>query len=151
MSSVAKPKDGEESVMSQVTAAILSASVFKPNQGRVVRQVTFFGLWLLFSLGLWLVASYLIDLFRGGDLANYLAAFGVIAMAFWLGYRSVNVPSFTDFLIGVEAEMRKVTWPTKKELIAGATVVLFVVVSLAVLMFGFDLIWTAIFTWLRVR
>ncbi|MBL8890431.1 MAG: preprotein translocase subunit SecE [Planctomycetaceae bacterium] len=151
MSSVAKPKDGEESVMSQITGAILSASVFKPNQGRVVRQATFFGLWLLFSLLLWLFADAIVDWFQGGDAAYYSTAFGVILLAFWFGFRSVNIPAFTDFLIGVEAEMRKVTWPTRTELIAGAAVVLFVVVSLAVLMFGFDLIWTAIFTWLRVR
>lgn len=151
MSSVAKSKDGDESVMTQITSAILSASVFKPNQGRVVRQVTFFALWLLYGLALWLLATYALDWFRGGEAASYMAAFGVGGVAFWLGFRSVNIPSFADFLIGVEAEMRKVTWPTRKELIAGATVVLFVVVSLAVMMFGFDLIWTAIFTWLGVR
>jgi preprotein translocase subunit SecE len=151
MSSVAKPKDGDESVMSQITSAILSTSVFKPNQGRVVRQVTFFALWLLYGLSLWLVATYALDWFGGAEAAFYAAAFAVAAIAFWLAYRSVNIPSFTDFLIGVEAEMRKVTWPTRRELIAGAAVVLFVVVSLAVLMFGFDLIWTAVFTWLGVR
>jgi preprotein translocase subunit SecE len=151
MSSVAKPKDGDESVMTQITSAILSTSVFKPNQGRVVRQVTFFALWLLYGLALWLLATYMLDWFRGGDTASYMSAFAVGGLAFWLGFRSVNIPSFTDFLIGVEAEMRKVTWPTRKELIAGATVVLFVVVSLAVMMFGFDFIWTAIFTWLGVR
>ncbi len=151
MSSMAKPKDGDESVMSQITSAIISTSVFKPNQGRVVRQVTFFALWLLLGLTLWLFAAYLLDWFRGNEVATYVSAFAVGGVAFWLAYRSVNIPSFTDFLIGVEAEMRKVTWPTKKELIAGAAVVLFVVVSLAVLMFGFDFIWTAIFTWLGVR
>ncbi|MDP1564203.1 MAG: preprotein translocase subunit SecE [Pirellulaceae bacterium] len=151
MSSMAKPKDGDESVMSQITSAMLSTSVFKPNQGRVVRQVTFFAMWLLLGLAVWLVATYLLDWFRGGEMASYLSAFAVGALAFWMAYRSVNIPSFTDFLIGVEAEMRKVTWPTRKELIAGAAVVLFVVVSLAVLMFGFDLIWTAIFTRLGVR
>jgi preprotein translocase subunit SecE len=89
--------------------------------------------------------------FRGTEAATYAAVFAVSGLAFWVAYRSVNIPAFTDFLIGVEAEMRKVTWPTRTELIAGSSVVLFVVVSLAVMMFGFDFLWTAIFTWLGVR
>jgi preprotein translocase subunit SecE len=148
---MAKPKDGTESIMSQVGAALLSAGVVKPNQGRVVRQVTFFGLWFLYGLAGWLVADYLVGVFRGTEAATYAAVFAVSGLAFWVAYRSVNIPAFTDFLIGVEAEMRKVTWPTRTELIAGSSVVLFVVVSLAVMMFGFDFLWTAIFTWLGVR
>lgn len=151
MSSVAKPKDGAESLMAQVTAALTSLGVVKPNQGRVVRQVTFFGLWFLYGLTGWLLAGFILNWTRGGDVAWYSSALLVIALAFWLAFRTVNIPAFTDFLIGVEAEMRKVTWPTRKELIAGATVVLFVVTSLAGLMFGFDLLWTAIFSALGVR
>lgn len=151
MSSVAKPKDGAETLFAQVTAALTSMAVFKPNQGRVVRQVTFFGLWFLYGLTGWLLAGFVLNWVRGGDAAWYLSAFGVIAVGFWLSFRTVNIPAFTDFLIGVEAEMRKVTWPTRKELVAGATVVLFVVTSLAGLMFGFDFLWTAVFTLMGVR
>ena len=35
----------------------------------------------------------------------------------WLGYRLVNIPRFADFLIAVEAEMNKVSWPSRGELI----------------------------------
>jgi len=151
MSSVAKPKDGTETLLGQVMAALTSVTVFKPNQGRVVRQVTFFGLWFLYGLTGWLIAGFLLNWSRGGDAAWYGSAMVVIALGFWLSFRTVNIPAFTDFLIGVEAEMRKVTWPTRKELVAGATVVLFVVTSLAGLMFGFDFLWTAIFTLMGVR
>ena len=41
-----------------------------------------------------------------------LVAFvAVLAFGLWLGYRIVNVPQFADFLIAVEAEMNKVSWP----------------------------------------
>ena len=151
MSTMAKPKDGDISIMSQIGAALSSAGIVKPNQGRAVRQATFFGFWLLFSLAGWLFADYVLSFFTIADSARYGSVMLMIGVAFWLAYRSVNIPIFADFLIGVEAEMRKVTWPTRKELVAGATVVLFVVVSLSVLMFGFDFLWTAIFTWLGVR
>jgi len=155
MSSLAKPKDGEGSLMSQLSAAFVTANVVKPNQGRVVRQITFFGLWLLYGLAGWLVAGWILEWLSGyfqiTEAVRYAAVALVSLLSFWTAYRSVNIMSFADFLIGVEAEMRKVTWPTRTELISGSSVVLFVVVSLAALMFSFDMIWTAVFTALRVR
>jgi len=64
--------------------------------------------------------------------------------------RLVNWPKFADFLISVEAEMTKVSWPTKTELYRASLVVIFTMALMAVVLFVFDLVWQAIFDWLRV-
>jgi preprotein translocase SecE subunit len=64
----------------------------------------------------------------------------------WMSYRVVNVPSFADFLVAVEAEMNKVSWPTRSELFRASMVVLILIISLAIILFAFDLSWKLIFT-----
>ena len=54
-----------------------------------------------------------------------------MAVAGWICYRLVNFPGFADFLIAVEAEMNKVSWPTRTELFRASMVVLFLIFSLA--------------------
>jgi preprotein translocase subunit SecE len=65
----------------------------------------------------------------------------------WFGFRIVNLPQFADFLIAVEAEMNKVSWPSRAELIRSSIVVICVIVILAAVLFGFDLTWKAFFTY----
>jgi preprotein translocase subunit SecE len=60
------------------------------------------------------------------------------------------MPNFADFLIAVEAELNKVSWPTRTELIRSSIVVLICLLVLASVIFGFDLIWRTIFTWIGV-
>lgn len=69
----------------------------------------------------------------------------LLAAGLWIGYRLVNWPRFADFLIAVEAEMNKVTWPTKDELIRASIVVIFTIFFLAIALFVFDIIWQTIF------
>lgn len=44
------------------------------------------------------------------------------------------------FFKGVKAELKKVVWPTKKQLINNTVMVLFLVVALSVIILGFDMI-----------
>ena len=71
--------------------------------------------------------------------------------ALWFSYRLVNIPQFADFLIAVEAEMNKVSWPSRGELIRSSVVVIFVIFLLAVVLFGYDLIWRQLFACIGVR
>jgi preprotein translocase SecE subunit len=59
----------------------------------------------------------------------------------WLSYRLVNLPVFADFLIAVEAEMNKVSWPTRPELFRASTVVLILIFSLAMILGAYDFFW----------
>ena len=65
--------------------------------------------------------------------------------AFWASYRLVNYPRFADFLIAVEAEMNKVSWPSRSELVRSSMVVIFVIFALAIILYGYDMLWTFLF------
>ena len=70
------------------------------------------------------------------------AAFAVVLG--WLIFRIVQFPPFAEFLIATEAEMNKVSWTTKDDLIRATTVVLMTVVLMAVFLFVVDRLWTFI-------
>ncbi|MEC7409305.1 MAG: preprotein translocase subunit SecE, partial [Planctomycetota bacterium] len=116
---------------SPLTRELFSAGVYKPNQGRIVRQLTCLAIWIIVSLACWALYSSL----RGTDMGSGVAS-GIptvlVALGVWTGFRLVNWPRFADFLIAVEAEMNKVTWPGKDELVRAAFVVIFTIFFLAI-------------------
>jgi preprotein translocase subunit SecE len=69
----------------------------------------------------------------------------------WFAYRVVNYSVFADFLIAVEAEMNKVSWPTRRELWNASMVVMFVIFSMAAFLFLFDAVWTVVFEAIGIR
>ncbi len=128
---------------------LFHAGVYKPNQGRIVRQLTCLVIWVIVALACWALFSSL----RGGSSSGPTAALISAALAstgLWIGFRLVNWPRFADFLIAVEAEMNKVTWPGKDELVRAAFVVIFTIFFLAVSLFLFDIIWQQVFSTLGV-
>jgi preprotein translocase subunit SecE len=62
----------------------------------------------------------------------------------WASFRIVQMPSFADFLISVEGEMNKVSWPSRGELFRASMVVMVVIFFLAALLFFYDLILTEV-------
>ncbi len=64
----------------------------------------------------------------------------------WASFRIVNMPSFADFLISVEGEMNKVSWPSRGELFRASVVVMLVIFFLAAFLFVYDFV----LTWLRL-
>ncbi|TWU41336.1 preprotein translocase subunit SecE [Novipirellula aureliae] len=133
-----------------LTSELFHASVYKPNQGRIVRQITCLGIWIIVALGCW---SLYATLRSYAEISSYVPAatsLGMLAIGAWVGYRLVNWPQFADFLIAVEAEMNKVTWPSKDELIRASIVVMFTIFFLAVSLFSFDVIWQFIFDFIGV-
>ena len=129
-------------------AQLFQMGQYKASQGRTVRLVTAIALGVVVGLSAW-------SLYAGLDASDYRSlALGVpIVLLFgglWLSYRAVHVPKFADFLISVEAEMGKVSWPTQTELIRSSLVVIFFILSLAVTLFMFDLFWRTVFKFLGV-
>ena len=57
-----------------------------------------------------------------------------------LDFAIVNWPSFADFLIAVEAEMNKVSWPSRTELIRASMVVIVLMFGLAPCCYTYDLV-----------
>ena len=111
---------------------VFQAGLYKRNQGRVARQVTFVSLAIVVLLSAWRFSQsgYVSGFFTGSDYSIPAILSGV---GLWLSYRLVNFSRFADFLIAVEAEMNKVSWPSKDELIRASIVVIVVIFLLAAL------------------
>ena len=69
----------------------------------------------------------------------------VLLFGLWFGYRLVQWTLFADFLISVEGEMAKVSWPNQSELKLATIVVLTVFFFLAGVLYIYDLILLGIF------
>lgn len=134
-----------------LAAELFQASVYKPNQGRIVRQMTCLAVWVIVALGCWRLYATIAGSAETGSLMAPSISAGLLAVGLWFGFRLVNWPRFADFLIAVEAEMNKVTWPSKEELIRASIVVIFTIFFLAVTLFSFDILWQAIFTTIGVK
>jgi preprotein translocase subunit SecE len=123
--------------------------VYKRSQGRVVRQVTFAALAVTLLLGAWKLFDVLVAnrsgawyLFPG---IEYVIPGVILLAGAWFSFRLINYSQFADFLIAVEAEMNKVSWPSRTELIRSSLVVIFLMFFLAFVLFGFDLTWQVLF------
>jgi preprotein translocase subunit SecE len=126
---------------------IFSLALYKRSQGRVARQVTFGVLAAVLVLGAYALWNFLADEGR----AFQSTAAGLVAVGgLWICYRVVNMPRFADFLIAVEAEMNKVSWPSRVELVRSSLVVLITMFGLAATLFAYDLIWQRLLTFLKV-
>jgi preprotein translocase subunit SecE len=122
-------------------------NIYKRSQGRIARQVTFAALWIGVALGAWRLSVFGVD---SGHTMQYYVPAAVFAIGTWLTFRLVNVPGFADFLIAVEAEMNKVSWPTRGELFRSSMVVIFCIFFLAAILYAYDLFWTMLLQVLKV-
>ncbi len=142
-----KDKRGKSGSSGSFFRNLFQGGLYKRNQGRITRQVTFAVIAVTSALGAWQMSESA----SSNDLLWKLyIPMTVFAVGAWFAYRLVNLPSFTDFLISVEAEMSKVSWPTRTELIRGSIVVLITIIFLAAFLFLFDLMWNFIFQMLEV-
>lgn len=160
---------------------LFRTNLYKPQQGRIVRQLTAAGVAVVLLAGVY----NLFETFRYGLRAfpgnwiewinGWLLYFGLGAigrspaaesviresvrygipmiltlLSLWVAYRVVNMPRFADFLIAVEAELHKVSWPTRTEVIRSSIVVLVTIFGLAFVLYTFDFFWRLVFYWLNI-
>ena len=141
---MAKEKASAETAFWQ---EVFHAGIYKRNQGRIARQVTFFAIALVAAIGCYQMSRTVLA-------GERMVQFGIPALVFglvlWTAYRLVNWPPFSDFLISVEAEMQKVSWPTRHELFRGSVVVLITILFLAAVLFLYDAVWGFVFKALGV-
>ena len=76
------------------------------------------------------------------SLINAVVVWGLVC---WIAFRAVNVPKFADFLISVEAELERVVWPTREQVIQATIVVLVVMFSLGMFLTVADIVWKELF------
>ena len=115
--------------------------LYKPMQGWYARVYTALALGLIAAAGgmrVYEASNEYNAYWRFGLPALFAVVFG------WLIFRIVQFPPFAEFLIATEAEMNKVSWTSKEDLIRSTTVVLMSVVLMAVFLFVVDRLWTFI-------
>ena len=121
-------------------------STYKRTQGQLVRKLTMLGIVVLFAWGALRFINpqigFLFYASRGDTAAQWVyGTAGLVALiGMWLAFRAVNFPRFADFLIAVEAEMVKVSWPSAKELYITTVVVITVMLIITMSLFCFDFI-----------
>jgi len=129
---------------------------YKKDQGRMVRMAVFWSIAVLLYYGCASLRQELAGSFGKkldqpllaafpklpvlgtqltGALAISLVVFGV---AVWLTYRFLERPKYADMLIETEIEMRKVVWPTPKEVFNSSLVVVVCVLFLMAFLAGAD-------------
>jgi len=133
-----------------LSSELFHASFYKPNQGRIVRQLTALAIIVITALASWSLYNALRGGFSDQPMVRWALPALTLLAGVWFAFRVVNWPRFADFLIAVEAEMNKVTWPSREELIRAAIVVIFTIFFLAIALFIFDVIWQATFDWIGV-
>ena len=128
---------------------------YKLGLGRLIRRLTMTGVWVLFLTAAWKCThmdfTWLASLVAMSELVFKYIVAGVIALGgIWFGYRLVNWETFADFLISVEGEMAKVSWPGKAELRSSTIVVLTVFLLLAGVLYAYDLMLVFLFRMINV-
>jgi len=127
-----------------IVQELFSFGFYKRNQGRIARQATFVSLLLIVALGAWALSHYLGSFVTDDwsamqqNTVHYFIPLAVLLVGGWASFRVVQLPSFADFLISVEGEMNKVSWPSRSELFRATLVVILVIFFLAALLFAYD-------------
>lgn len=121
----------------------LVPGLFKPSQGRVVRQVTAATVAIIMVAAAWrLRATILIE--EAGPISLGIPL-GIMTVGLWFAYRLVNWPPFANFLISVEAELDKVSWADWGYLKRATAVVLVVMFAMGAYLYIADFVWQQLF------
>ncbi|MCZ2342450.1 MAG: preprotein translocase subunit SecE [Bacteroidales bacterium] len=134
-----------------------SAIGYKKTQGIRTRRYTMIGFLLIGWTGVIALSKspFLVDasgplvfdlpftdtMFTTLPNVGYTLPLILTVLVFWMSWRAVNVPVFSDFLIATEAEMNKVSWSTRKQLVQDTIVVLTTVFLLTAFLFAVDWFW----------
>ena len=113
-------------------------AIYKKGQGKWVRWGTVAALALAASLGvIWLIEEpYLVG--AEAPVKVGAATLWILAWA-WLTFWLVNSPKMAEFMIATESEMRKVTWPARREVINSTKIIILITFVLGVLLWLVDL------------
>jgi preprotein translocase subunit SecE len=125
---------------------LIHIGLYKRSQGRITRQLTFAAMAVVMGMGFYRLSETL----PGTAAFRYGLPGALMLLGGWAAYRAVNVPAFADFLIAVEAEMNKVSWPSRPELFRASLVVLVTIFLLAGVLTVFDLWWKFFFSRLGI-
>jgi preprotein translocase SecE subunit len=119
---------------------------YKPAQGYWTRTMSFLGLMAVACAG----AGWLWKEFEGMIYVQGIAAAIMVLAALGVGWYLLNKPRIVDFMIATEAEMKKVNWPSKRDIVGSTWLVIAGTFMLAILLFAIDLVFSTFFLWIDV-
>lgn len=128
--------------------ALFSAGLFKKNQGRLARLWTWIVVTAAVVWGAWTLQARL--LVEYGDVVRIGVPTLVVLAGAWAAFRLVHFPRFADFLIDVEGEMGKVSWPGWAELWRATVVVLITMFLFSIVLFAYDMLWQYFLRWCSI-
>ncbi|MDO8302499.1 MAG: preprotein translocase subunit SecE [Sedimentisphaerales bacterium] len=127
----------------------MSWKIYKSGQGYYTRLISAITAGVVVALGCYQLWRKLGAIDFGSANTNVLVTTLVPLAVFsgfgWLIYWLVNKPVVADFMISAEGEMKKVSWSSRKEIIASTTVVIVVVIAMSSLMAATDVFFQIFF------
>ena len=103
---------------------IFAVSLYKPNSGRIVRQVTAAAVAVVMLFAAWKLHVFLNTTYDVAPGASLGSGCALAVVGLWVAFRLVNWPRFAEFLIDVEIEMSKVSWASWDYLVRATIVVI---------------------------
>ncbi|MBH06715.1 MAG: preprotein translocase subunit SecE [Phycisphaeraceae bacterium] len=127
-------------------------ALYKPGQGYWTRMLTAIGASTLVLAGMGWIYGEL------GGIADHMTrnvtrasiVVGTIVVFGGLGWYLLNKPRIVDFMIATEAEMRKVNWPSRNQIIGSTCVVICGTAMMAILLWVVDIFFLWLFRTINV-
>jgi preprotein translocase subunit SecE len=125
-------------------------SIYKRGQGKWLRWGTVAAAASVALMGCWWLWSKEIHLAQLSNLWKTLAV--TIWMLLWalVTFRFVSSAKWGEFLIMTESEMRKVSWPSRREVINSTKVVILLTFGLGVILWLVDIGFIKLFQWVGI-
>lgn len=140
--------------------------VYKRKQGLIVRAGVLIVGFLLLAYGMyklyywypikweWVETNWLdftiplVDIYVRVSPKLAISLGGMLASFILIGYLCFRHKRISEFLIDTESEMRKVSWPTPKEVVNSSLAIIVIVTLLSLYLYGVDFFFSVCFKWL---
>ncbi|MCC7205367.1 MAG: preprotein translocase subunit SecE [Phycisphaeraceae bacterium] len=130
----------------------MALQIYKYGQGKWTRLLTAAGVGIIALDGvrwIWQEMDNITDeatRFYAQTGMFFAVVLGVGGLLFWL----LNKPRIADFMIATEGEMKKVNWPTRREIVGSTWIVICGTLMLAAFLWVVDLGFTEFFLNIRI-
>jgi len=123
-------------------------SIYKSGQGYWTRMLSAIGAAVLLLSGVawfWTELDSAVTDPRYRATAQVVTTVVAILGGLLIGFYLLNKPRIAEFLIATESEMRKVNWPSRKELVKETWIVICGTFMFVAILFCIDILFTLIF------
>lgn len=118
---------------------LAAVSLYKRNQGKLVRQLTAAVIFLTVALGAYSLSQTV--LISYGPYVRYGVPALIGAIGGWFAFRVIHHSPFAEFLISVDGELSKVTWASRGEVYRATVVVVATMFLFAIVLYVYDFVW----------